>query len=59
LNDVAILLQLSNQGIDLLQGEWQVELSLEITPYEVILPHAEGDGFGTGFLDAHWTKALG
>src|SRR5712691_1083509 len=58
-NEVAILDQLADQGIDLLQAQWGLRTALEIAPDKLVLVHSYFEGDGTSIVDRGGTELLG
>jgi hypothetical protein len=59
IDEVAILHELANQRIDLLQTEWGLWATLQIAADEAIFLNSHVQGRGASFIDGSRTVLLG
>src|SRR5271165_5702599 len=58
-NQVAVLHQLANQRIHLLQTEWGLRVALQIAPDKAVFLHSHLQRSGAGFIDRRCSVLLG
>ena len=58
MDQIAVLHQFADEGIDLVQGEWQLRAALEVAAHKVILVDAHFQRRGTGIINHYRSELL-